>query len=83
VFPAITQAWLNARAHVIQFVVFPAEVRRVIYGRTPERPSTGSCAALAGKRLDILRSVISCRHGRRGRERRRLCASCGACGRGS
>ena len=27
----ITQAWLNAWEHVIPFLAFPAEVRRVIY----------------------------------------------------
>jgi putative transposase len=30
-FPVITQAWLNAWEHVIPFLAFPAEVRRVIY----------------------------------------------------
>jgi putative transposase len=30
-FPVITQAWLNAWEHVIPFLVFPDEVRRVIY----------------------------------------------------
>ena len=30
-FPPITQAWLNAWEHVIPFLAFPAEVRRVIY----------------------------------------------------
>jgi putative transposase len=30
-FPVITQAWLNAWDHVIPFLAFPAEVRRVIY----------------------------------------------------
>ena len=30
-FPVITQAWLNAWEHVIPFLEFPAEVRRVIY----------------------------------------------------
>jgi putative transposase len=30
-FPVITQAWLSAWEHVIPFLSFPAEVRRVIY----------------------------------------------------
>jgi putative transposase len=30
-FPVITQAWLNAWEHVIPFLAFPPEVRRVIY----------------------------------------------------
>jgi len=30
-FPVITQAWLNAWEHVIPFLAFPDEVRRVIY----------------------------------------------------
>jgi putative transposase len=30
-FPVITQAWLDAWEHVIPFLAFPAEVRRVIY----------------------------------------------------
>ena len=30
-FPPITQAWLNAWEHVIPFLAFPDEVRRVIY----------------------------------------------------
>jgi putative transposase len=30
-FPVITQAWLNAWEHVIPFLAFPAEVRRVVY----------------------------------------------------
>ena len=30
-FPVITQAWLNAWEHVIPFLAFPEEVRRVIY----------------------------------------------------
>ena len=30
-FPVITQAWLNAWEHVIPFLEFPPEVRRVIY----------------------------------------------------
>jgi putative transposase len=30
-FPVITQAWLNAWEHVIPFLSFPEEVRRVIY----------------------------------------------------
>src|SRR3954468_21503230 len=30
-FPVITQAWLDAREHVIPFLAFPPEVRRVIY----------------------------------------------------
>ena len=30
-FPVITQGWLNAWEHVIPFLAFPAEVRRVIY----------------------------------------------------
>jgi putative transposase len=30
-FPVITQAWLNAWEYVIPFLVFPPEVRRVIY----------------------------------------------------
>src|SRR6201996_6077446 len=30
-FPVITQQWLNAWEHVIPFLAFPAEVRRVIY----------------------------------------------------
>jgi putative transposase len=30
-FPVITQTWLNAWEHVIPFLAFPAEVRRVIY----------------------------------------------------
>jgi putative transposase len=30
-FPVITQAWLNACEHVIPFLAFPPEVRRVIY----------------------------------------------------
>ncbi|HEX5616998.1 MAG TPA: IS256 family transposase [Solirubrobacteraceae bacterium] len=30
-FPVITQAWLNAWEHVIPFLSFPPEVRRVIY----------------------------------------------------
>ena len=30
-FPVITQAWLNSWEHVIPFLAFPAEVRRVIY----------------------------------------------------
>ena len=30
-FPVITQAWLNAWDHVIPFLAFPPEVRRVIY----------------------------------------------------
>ena len=29
--PVITQAWLNAWEHVIPFLAFPEEVRRVIY----------------------------------------------------
>ena len=34
-FPVITQGWLNAWEHVIPFLSFPDEVRRVIYTRTP------------------------------------------------
>ena len=30
-FPVITQAWLNAWEHVIPFLAFPAEVRRIVY----------------------------------------------------
>ena len=30
-FPVITKAWLDAWEHVIPFLAFPAEVRRVIY----------------------------------------------------
>ena len=30
-FPVITQAWLNAWEHVVPFLAFPDEVRRVIY----------------------------------------------------
>jgi putative transposase len=30
-FPVITQAWLNTWEHVIPFLAFPPEVRRVIY----------------------------------------------------
>jgi putative transposase len=30
-FPVITQAWLNAWEHVVPFLAFPPEVRRVIY----------------------------------------------------
>src|SRR3954465_11675832 len=30
-FPVITQAWLDAWEHVIPFLAFPPEVRRVIY----------------------------------------------------
>ena len=30
-FPVITQAWLNSWEHVIPFLAFPPEVRRVIY----------------------------------------------------
>ena len=30
-FPVIAQAWLNAWEHVIPFLAFPEEVRRVIY----------------------------------------------------
>jgi putative transposase len=30
-FPVVTQAWLNAWEHVIPFLAFPDEVRRVIY----------------------------------------------------
>ncbi len=30
-FPVITQTWLNAWEHMIPFLAFPAEVRRVIY----------------------------------------------------
>ncbi len=30
-FPVITQGWLNAWEHVIPFLAFPDEVRRVIY----------------------------------------------------
>ena len=30
-FPVITQGWLNACEHVIPFLAFPDEVRRVIY----------------------------------------------------
>ena len=30
-FPVITQAWLNSWEHMIPFLAFPPEVRRVIY----------------------------------------------------
>jgi putative transposase len=30
-FPVITQAWLNAWEHVIPFLAFPPELRRVVY----------------------------------------------------
>ncbi len=30
-FPVITQGWLNAWEHVIPFLAFPAEVRRIVY----------------------------------------------------
>ena len=43
-FPVITQGWLNAWEHVIPFLAFPDEVRRVIYTTKRSRPSTASCA---------------------------------------
>src|SRR6266566_3184470 len=43
-FPVITQAWLNAWEHVIPFLAFPDEVRRVIYttDESVKGPSVGS-----------------------------------------
>jgi putative transposase len=42
-FPVITQGWLNVWEHVIPFLAFPAEVRRVIY-TTDENVKGPACA---------------------------------------
>jgi transposase-like protein len=47
-FPVITQAWLNAWEHVIPFLAFPAEVRRVIYTTDESVKRCLSCEATSG-----------------------------------
>jgi hypothetical protein len=51
-FPVITQAWLTACEHVISFLAFPAEVRRVIYTRDEDvKAPAGSTVTRSGVRL--------------------------------
>src|SRR6059058_4990132 len=47
-FPVITQAWLNAWEHVIPFLAFPAEVRRVIYTTDESVKAAASFQARVG-----------------------------------
>ncbi len=69
-FPVITQAWLNAWEHVIPFLAFPAEVRRVIYTTDESvKSSQAPCACspvrgTASRRLAVDRRVRLVRRAR-------------------
>ncbi len=52
-FPVITQAWLDAWEHVIPFLAFPPEVRRVIYTTDESVKGSGGC----GGQFSGVRSV--------------------------
>ncbi len=49
-FPVITQAWLNAWQHVIPFLAFPAEVRRIVYTTNAIEALNGSYAKRSKRR---------------------------------
>ena len=57
-FPVITQAWLNAWEHVIPFLEFPDEVRRVIYTTESERNADDAAASTLHTDTNAIENAI-------------------------